>query len=64
MKPMRIERRLRAELADHPQDVMIIVGAGVTLGALHGTTCDWVEAFLVQQGRCLGRSGPFIVAIE
>lgn len=37
MQQMKIEDRLRAELVEHPQDVMVIVGAGVPLGALHGT---------------------------
>lgn len=40
MTQMKIEERLRTELAEHPQEVMVIVGSGVTLGALYGTDCQ------------------------
>ncbi len=39
MNEMKIEDRLRREIAEYPRDVMIIVGAGVTQGAVHATEC-------------------------
>lgn len=56
-------RCLRGELLES-EVLQSNAAPGVRLESTAYTGRHWVEAFVVQGGRCLGRSGPFVVAIE
>lgn len=57
-------RCLRGEILESEPVLRSNAGPGCRLEATKYAGRHWVEAFVVQGGRCLGRSGPFVVAIE